>query len=382
MSDRTARILYVAPDPALTLDQQGGAGTHMRGTIEALRACGYTVETAVGAPPGHGDRPTSAQRPAPAPARRLPAPVRLLARDLRLLAHGRAFRGAAFPAVDCVYERSAYLLEPGLRLARAWRVPYVVETDGILVETRAAAYGASLRRLGERIERRKIAAADLVVVMSEASRRDVVDRYGVPASRVLVKGLGVEASLRRAGPRPEPRFDVGYAGTFQPYHGLPLLVGALARLPERSALLVGDGPGRRAIEAEAADRGLAVEITGLLPREEALARLEECRVLVIPESADTIYPVKLLEYASLGRAVVCPRRAAFDEFARDGVELVFGFRPGDADDLARAIDEAARLPGEERADALARLVAQDYTWDAVGRRLAGGLHALGVAPGR
>ncbi len=367
------RLLYVAADPALTIDQLGGAGTHMRGTIEPLRAQGIEVQVAIGSPESRSEQPTSAQRPAPGLRRAAPEPVRLLGRDLRLLAHGRAFRSATFDPFDCVYERSAYLLDVGRPLARERGVPYAIETDGIMVSARRATYGTALHRYGERLERSKIRSADLVAVMSKASRNEVAERYGIPESRVLVKGLGVEAALvERAWPA-KTQIDVGWAGTFQAYHGVELLVEALRLLGTASALLVGDGPGRA--DVAAATQRLPVELPGLVPREQALERLAGCRVLVIPESAETVYPVKLLEYAALGRPVVCPRRPAFDEFESDRGALLFGFQPGDPADLARAITEALAATGD-RADRLRDLVAREYTWDAVARRLADGFRRL------
>src|SRR4051794_1109216 len=62
---RVTRVLYVAADPALTFDQQGGAGTHMRGTVDALRERGLDIETVIGAPSTLEGAPTVAQRPAP-----------------------------------------------------------------------------------------------------------------------------------------------------------------------------------------------------------------------------------------------------------------------------------------------------------------------------
>jgi glycosyltransferase involved in cell wall biosynthesis len=366
------RLLYTAPDPALTLDQQGGAGTHMRGTIEALRREGIEVQAAVGSPSG-GWRPSNVQRPAPRLRRSVPPAARLLARDLRTLAHGRAFAKGEFEPFDVVYERSCYLLDNGRRLAAGAGVPYVVETDGILVAARRAAYGAPLRGWAERLERSKIHSADLVTVTSEASRNEVAARYGVPAERLLLKGLGVERGLLAGAAPGEPTIEVGWAGTFQPYHRVELLLEAVRRLGTSSAVLAGDGPGLASARAEAA--GLPVELTGLLPRGQALERLAACRVLVIPESAESVYPVKLLEYAALRRPVVCPRRPAFDEFRSDGGELLFRFEPGDPEDLARAIAEAASSPGD-RAERLHAFVLDGYTWDAVGARLAAGIRAL------
>jgi glycosyltransferase involved in cell wall biosynthesis len=373
----TIRLLYLAPDPALTLDQQGGAGTHMRGTIGPLRAQGLEIQVAVGSAAGLANQSTIAQRPAPRLRRAAPEPIRLLGRDLRLLAHGRALRRAAYADFDCVYERSAYLLDVGRELALRRDKPYVVETDGILVEARRSSYGVALGRWGERIERSKIRSAALVVVMSQASRDDIAMRFGLPDDRLLVKGLGIDRKLIDRQPNTAPSIDVGWAGTFQTYHGVELLMNALQRMPGRSALLIGDGPGRAAIERGRS--GLPVEFAGLLSRDAALHRLEECRVLVIPESSESVYPVKFLEYAALRRPVVCPRRRAFDEFRSDGTELVFRFEPGDPDDLARAIEEAVRAR-DDRVERLHELVTTSYTWDAAAERLGQRLRQLVSAP--
>ena len=370
----TIRLLYVAADPALTLDQQGGAGTHMRGTVEPLRRQGLEVVTAIGNPGGASWEPSIAQRPTPRLRRVVPRTARLFVRDLRLLSHGRAFERAELGPYDCVYERSAYLLDTGRKLARARRVPYVLETDGILVEARRAAYGAPLHRRAERLELAKIRSADLVVVMSEASRLEVAERYGLDPGHLLVKGLGVERELLDRPVPERPSIDVGWAGTFQPYHRVELLVEALRRLEPASAVLIGDGPGLGAIRGPAS--ALGIELPGLLPRDEALEQLGGCRVLVIAESAETVYPVKLLEYAALGRPIVVPRRPAFDEFrGAGGNELLFGFRPGDPDDLARAISDALAAP-DDRPAGLRELVRRGYTWDAVAERVAGAIRAL------
>lgn len=364
----TLRALYVAPDPALRLDQVGGAGTHIRGTLDGLQRAGIDVEAWIGSAGETGSPPTIAQVAAPRAARRAPRVARELARDVRLLAHARSFASASADGHDCVYERSAYLVDAGRALAERAGVPYLVETDGILVSAVKAAYGGVLLRRAERLEHAKIASADAVVVMSEASGSDVADRYGVPEGRVLVKGLGVEEDLFDLQPAAEA-FDVGFAGTFQPYHGVDLLVAALDLRASLTATLIGDGPTARALE-DRLPAGGRIELPGMLPRTETLRRLAGCRALVVPHSAEAVYPVKLLEYAALGRPVVCPDLAAFDEFERAGKTL-YRFPPGDAGGLARALDAALALADDnDRAARLRTLVREQYTWRACGERVA------------
>ncbi len=361
----TLRVLYVAPDPALIESQVGGAGTHIRGTLEGLRAADVDVDAWIGSAGVAGATPTIAQVAAPSAARRAPRVVREFARDIRLLAHARSFAAASAGGHDCVYERSAYLVDAGRSLAARAGIPYLVETDGILVQATKAAYGGMFLRYAERLEGKKIAAADAVVVMSVASGREIAGRYGVEADRLLVKGLGVEESLFDLHPVPLTT-DVGFAGTFQPYHGVDLLVAALDLRPQLSAVLVGDGPTAKDIRARVTTRP-NVELPGMLAREDSLGRLAACRVLVIPHGAEAIYPVKLLEYAALRRPVVCPDVSAFDEFERDG-PVVHRFTPGDPDALARALDAA--LSDDGRALRLREIVRADYTWRAVGARIA------------
>jgi alpha-maltose-1-phosphate synthase len=372
------KVLFVAAEPALHLEQQGGAGTHMRGTIAGLAAAGVEVEAIVGAPSAQAGERSLAQRPAPRARRFAPEWVRRLARDLRLLDHARRFPKNAAGGADCVYERSGYLLSTGLDLARAAGVPYVLETDGMLVDARRAAYGAPLGRIAERLEQRKHRAADLIVVMSDAMVAEIVALYDIPPDRVFVKGLGVDDALLVGAPSPPPdAFRVAFAGTFQPYHGVDVLLDAARIVSEAEFTLVGDGPGLDAARASAPEN---VRFLGRRDHDETLRLLENARVLAIPASAPAMYPVKLLEYAAVGRPVVCPDHPGYDEF-EDGPArgALHRFQPGSPEGLADALRLAAHTNDESSVTALRSLIGQRYTWRAVGLRLADRLKEL-LAP--
>jgi glycosyltransferase involved in cell wall biosynthesis len=371
------RVAYVAVDRGLRLDQIGGAGTHMRGTIAALESQRIKVEALVG--PARG----TAQRAEPSTTLKgrikplLPRRLALVARDVAIRRHGRLVPEFEGPC-DCVYERSTYLSDSGRRLASRFGVPYVLESDGLLVDAWRETWGSGLARHAERIERRKLKGADLVAVMARAAVQPLVEKYGIDEAGVFVKGLGVEQELidRAVSPPPE-ELRIGFAGTFQPYHGADLLVSALRHLARARAhaTFIGNGPTYESTRRLAV--GLSCTFTGELSRREMLARLSQSRVLVIPDSAPSMYPIKVLEYATLGRAIVCPDYPAYDEFAIGGMSLVYRFKPGSARSLAEVLLHAMDdrlLP--ERVSTLRRLVANEYSWAAVGSRLAARLRVI------
>src|SRR5207248_6998906 len=125
------------------------------------------------------------------------------------------------------------------RLARRLGVPLVVEYNGSEIWM-SRHWGRPLKyeALSERIERLNLSAADLVVVVSQAMKDEIVAR-GVDSSRVLVNPNGVDPG------RYSPGVDgtavrtqyglrdavvIGFIGTFGPWHGAEALAHAYVKL--------------------------------------------------------------------------------------------------------------------------------------------------------
>lgn len=105
------------------------------------------------------------------------------------------------------------------------------------------------------------------------------------------------------------RFVVGWTGVVREWHGLELLLDAVARLPGTHLLIVGDGPGRPGFEQRAGELGLAsrLSITGRIDHErmpDYIAAMDAC--VVADERTRIASPMKLLEYMAMGKAVVAP----------------------------------------------------------------------------
>ena len=114
---------------------------------------------------------------------------------------------------------------------------------------------AWMRLAGGAAERRALAAADMVIALTP-SAADRLAGEGIPPSRIRVIPPGYDPDLFAAdAPDPFPdlgRPRVGYIGRIAPQKDVGTLISAFGRLTGPACLLiVGDGPGRRAAEAQA-----------------------------------------------------------------------------------------------------------------------------------
>lgn len=135
-----------------------------------------------------------------------------------------------------------------------------------------------------------------------------------------------------------------YAGTFEKYQGLDLLIPAFARVvrdaPDTCLLMVGGDPAQvEAMQALARDHDVSghVIFTGRVPQQLARHYNAAADVLTSPRSAGTNTPLKVYEQLASGKPLVATRIYSHTQILSD--ENTFLVEP-DADDMARGILEA------------------------------------------
>jgi glycosyltransferase involved in cell wall biosynthesis len=383
-SDGAGSALYLRVDPTLNWlgAQVGGAATHTSGVINGLADNGVGVR--VLAP----ERPLDTER-----SEFQEVPVRRMVHLVRGLAY-TAYSGELLDAADglgadFVYQRYQLGSYAGLELARRLGVPLVLEFNGseIWVERN---WGSGRLRLGgilERLERRNLLDASLVVVVSEPLREYVIER-GVADARVLVNPNGVDVERlapyrrdsasewrRRLGLTEAP--TVGFIGTFGLWHGVKLLPALIAAVPEAQWVLIGDGGLFGEVRSEIEARGLSerVRLTGILERTKALEMLSCSDVCVsphVPNPDGTPFfgsPTKLFEYMGLRRAIVASDLDQIGEVIEDERSGLL-CPPGDVDAAAAAVRRLlADAPLRERlAEGALRRASKEYSWSAHARR--------------
>lgn len=203
----------------------------------------------------------------------------------------------------------------------------------------------------------KMAAADLVLSCTSHGRDVITAQCGPDAgAKVRVVHHGVD--LLRFTPTPLPDasgrpFRLLCVASLQAYKGHRHLLDAVALLRDRGVEvtldLVGEGELRAEIEAQVAHLGLGdrVQLLGRCPSDEVRQRLRDADASVLASVQledgwmDGI-PNVLVEAMASGRPVVSTRLAGIAELVHDDVNGLLA-RPGDALDLARAIE---RLVGD------------------------------------
>ncbi len=299
-----------------------------------------------------------------------------------------------------IYHRYSLHNFSGVKAAQYFGVPLVIEYNGSEVWiSRHWGNGLKYRELAERIELLNLKCAELIVVVSQPLKNDLV-RRGIDASKVLVNPNGVDveryspltdASQLRTTLGLDAARVIGFIGTFGRWHGAEILIEAFAHLLRHSGenhplrlVMIGDGLRRKAAESLASRLGIAdaVVFTGMVPQTEGPAYLAACDILVAPhipnEDGSPFFgsPTKLFEYMAMGRAIVASNLAQIGDVLNHGetgwlvepgsvVALSTGLRAVlDADPLRQRLGENARKAAERK-----------HTWIAHTQRIVEALHA-------
>ena len=253
------RVAYVCADGGVPVFGTKGAANHVRAVVRALRRRGAEVTLFAartgGAPPADL---------ADMPLVRMPIPRGGDAEDRAraALAANAATRRVLADAgrFDLVYERHALWSWAAMRAGAALGARAVLEVNAPLLEEQARARVLPMPDAAAQAARRAFGRADALIAVSPAVAH-WLEGFAEARGRVHVVANGVDVALFTPAAHPPAAFTVGFVGTLKPWHDLATLVDGFARLAaarsDARLLVVGDGPGRGALEADLVLRGLA-----------------------------------------------------------------------------------------------------------------------------
>jgi len=210
-------------------------------------------------------------------------------------------------------------------LKRGFGVPFVAEVnDALAAEWRLGGLGRWKLALATTLSRRLLALADAVITVTEELRGVLLQEYDLRPDRVHVVPNGTNVDLfrpldpadcrRRLGLPPD-RPVVCFAGGLRTWHGVAQAVAMLPalrdRAPDALLLIVGDGPEREALAAQAAALGVSgqARFTGRVARARVPEHLGAADVCVAPwlpgrNTLTGLSPLKIFDYMACARPIV------------------------------------------------------------------------------
>jgi glycosyltransferase involved in cell wall biosynthesis len=293
----------------------GGPATHGPDFSRFLRDRGHEVHVVTMADGETTDRPVAVHTV----PRGRPFVIRYPQLGLSALRHARS--------ADVIYATAT--VAAAAAAAVGARRPLVLKLTTDPAYERAWRYGFFRGRLEEFQEARDPRSVTLRALRTQSLRRArrivVPSRYLARFAEQWVDPARIEVLVN---PVPAPGHveaaDVGprtfvYVGRLSHQKGLPVLLEALSAVPDANLELVGDGPDRTALEQQVVSLGLGerVRFLGMLPREEALARLAGARAAVLASVWENL-PHAAVEALSVGTPVVATAVGGVPEVVLDG----------------------------------------------------------------
>jgi glycosyltransferase involved in cell wall biosynthesis len=220
-------------------------------------------------------------------------------------------------------------------------------------------YGVELRWVHSslpwlrRFVRWALRISDAVVAISSYTAREIARFADVPV-QVIPYTLGfAESDARRPARETKRGYQILFVGRLVERKGVTHLIDALRRLPAELGarlVIIGDGPEREALEAQARAAGLGgrVAIRGRVSDAALRDAYAASDVLVLPSIVDARgdtegLGVVLLEAMSYGVPVVASDIGGITDIVENDASGVL-VPPGDATALAAALERLARDP--------------------------------------
>ena len=293
----------------------------------------------------------------------------------------------AVPGADIWQSEGLVLLPVALRLRDRLGGSVVYDSRDVHVESaRFARLPGPWRRLLGRAERRWARSADAVVTVS------------TPYADALERMLGIRPDIVWNGPVPWDPPDapqrllherLGLAagtpvvlqvGALQPHRGVEELIEAMASVPGAALVIVGDGPRREALlaQAAAAAHGDRVHFVPPAAPDAILPLTAAADVAAMPVQGTTLNhrlttPTRLFDAMGAGTPVVAADLPGMAPIVREtGCGVLCD--PTSPADIARAIREVLEAPPERRAGYRAaglRAARTTYSWERQMRTLLG-----------
>ena len=330
------KILYYSSHPGLNLTDRTGYGTHMREVIHAFREKGHEVRTVIMG----GDSPrlesATSDNSTPSKTRMIKdwlkklipgslwerIKISLLLRNdnkfyQKLLKEIEAFQP------DMIYERASFMQISGVLAAKNKGIFHVLEMNAPYLEEQIEFTGHLVfEKEALKIEKQQFELSSAVCVVSSALKNQFEEKHQLPADKIIVTPNAINLDKIETDPervaqirnqyRLEDKKVLGFVGSIFPWHGVDLIIKAMARLgdefPNLRLLIVGDGEIREQLEQLRDSNQLQDKVifTGSVDHRDVFNFIKNMDITIMARSNWYGSPVKIFEYGAMGKVIIAP----------------------------------------------------------------------------
>jgi len=234
---------------------------------------------------------------------------------------------------------------------------------------------------------------DVVILALSQDFKQILYKYGVKEERIfhVTNGVSIELIKRYqfSTTYKKNNFTVCYVGHVSWITGCNVLVEAILKLykkyPDIRLELIGDYNPKEENWLEEKfrlrpDLKNIIKIRGYLPHKEVLDLVTRSSLCVYPFPDERqyryIYPIKVLEYMAMGKAIVASKLKGVEELLVDNRNVLF-FKPGSVTSLTRKLEKLYQ--NKDLRTNLGQNAAKDvvnYEWFKINERIANYLNEL------
>lgn len=369
-----------------------GQITHIEEMVAALRALGH--EVLVIGPTVH--QQDSGEGGSAGWVGRLKATLpgalyELAEASYSLLAYRRLARAVRQFRPDVIYERYALYQPAGVWVSRRTGVPLLLEVNAPYAIARRKYNQLRLGRLADAFERYTFKGATQLFPVTRVLG-DMLVGMGVQPGRIRVIPNGINPDDFKHLPTVDAaksrhglggRTVIGFIGFVREWDQLDRIVNWLAGRPAddpATLMVVGDGPVRGALEAQARRLNIAHKLvfTGVVPRTAVPAAAMAFDIALQTALVPYASPLCLFEYMAMGKAIIAPDQPNHHEVLVAGTDCDM-YAPTDAQGIEHRLEALIADPQRrERLGQRARqaLTERGYLWAGNAQRVAAAATAV------
>ncbi len=202
-----------------------------------------------------------------------------------------------------------------------------------------------------------IKQASHVFAISQATKKDIINSYGIPGNKISVAYPGVDR-LKTIGKSPVKGEYILYVGTLQPRKNLDALIEAA----KGTSLVIAGKVGWK-YQPKSAPH---VKYLGFVPQDRLAALIKGSQGLVLPSLYEG-FGIPVVQAMSLGVPVLVSRNSSLTEIvAGSGL---FIEPPFDASAIRAGLDKLLSLTSTQKQALIskAKLRAQQFSWEKTGK---------------